>query len=193
MITKEIWKDIEGYEGLYQVSNLGNVKSLDREYIQWNNYTYTPKRYNGKILKPHLQRQGYVMINLSKNSKKKLALVHRLVAQAFIPNPNDYLEVNHKDGNKQNNCVDNLEWCNRKYNQKEAERLGLITRIKGEKNVHNKSVLRLNKNGEIIKEYYSITNGAEDIGVNMKHISYCIRKKRPDKITKSLWKYKEEK
>ena len=86
-----------------------------------------------------------------------------------------------------------MEWCNRKYNQKEAERLGLITRIKGEKNVHNKSVLRLNKNGEIIKEYYSITNGAEDIGVNMKHISYCIRKKRPDKITKSLWKYKEEK
>ena len=101
----EIWKPVVGYEGLYEVSNLGNVKSL--------NY----KRRNViRVLKAGTGSGGYKHIELHKNSKPKHFLIHRLVAQAFIPNPNNYPEVNHKDENKQNNCVDNLEWCDAKYN-----------------------------------------------------------------------------
>lgn len=95
----EIWKDIEGYEGLYQVSNLGNVK---------NN--------KNKIMKLAKEKNGYLRINLSKNGFKKRMSIHKLVAMTFIPNPNNYPQINHKDENKQNNCVDNLEWCTQIYN-----------------------------------------------------------------------------
>ena len=100
----EIWKDIEGYEGLYQVSNYGNVRSL--------NYAKAGKV---KELKQGNWR-GYKNVDLWKNGKGKSFKVHRLVAQAFIENPNEYLCVNHKDENKQNNHVSNLEWCTHKYN-----------------------------------------------------------------------------
>lgn len=102
---EEIWKDIEGYEGLYQVSNLGRVKSL--------NYA---KQGKEKILKDRISATGYKRVNLSKSGERKTYYVHRLVAETFIPNPNGYSEVNHKDENKSNNNIDNLEWCTSKYN-----------------------------------------------------------------------------
>ena len=101
----EIWKDIEGYEGLYQVSNKGRVKSL--------NYGRTGKE---KILRPGKNNDGYLIVILYKNGKKKNFRIHRLVAKAFLTNPNNLLEVNHRDENKENNHVENLEWCDRKYN-----------------------------------------------------------------------------
>lgn len=96
---KEIWKDIKGYEGLYQVSNLGNVKSL-----KTNKNLYYSNSNN-----------GYLRVGLFKN-KRKMFSIHRLVAENFIPNPNEYLVVNHKDFNQKNNKVDNLEWCTSKEN-----------------------------------------------------------------------------
>ena len=102
---KEEWKDIKGYEGLYQVSNLGRVKSLG------NN-----KSKKEKILDPKPNMYGYKEVRLSKEGKRKPYKVHRLVAIYFIPNPNNYKEVNHKDEDKTNNHVSNLEWCDRKYN-----------------------------------------------------------------------------
>ena len=101
----EEWRDIKGYEGKYQVSNLGRVKSL--------NYNHTKKE---KILSDYPNTYGYLYVNLYKNGKGKPFYIHKLVAQAFIDNPNNYREINHKDENKQNNRVENLEWCNRKYN-----------------------------------------------------------------------------
>ena len=101
----EIWKDIAGYEGLYQVSNLGRVKSLG------NN-----KNSKEKILKPFFNRDGYLLVNLCKEGKSKQYRVHRLVAQAFILNPEDKPEVNHKDEDKTNNKVENLEWVTSKEN-----------------------------------------------------------------------------
>lgn len=101
----EVWKDIKGYEALYQVSNLGRVKSL--------NYHRTGKE---RILKPGTQTKGYLKVPLYKYGKIEEFRVHRLVAEAFIPNPNKYPCVNHKDENKQNNSVDNLEWCTVQYN-----------------------------------------------------------------------------
>lgn len=103
----EIWKDIEGYEQLYQISNLGNVKSLG------NGGSNASK---DKILKPAKLKYGYLTVNLCKQGKRKQYQIHRLVAQAFIDNPNNLPEVNHKDEDKTNNYIENLEWCERKYN-----------------------------------------------------------------------------
>ena len=103
-MEKEVWKDIEGYKGLYQVSNLGRVK-------------YLPK-YNIKKegIMSYTLRSGYRNLILRKNGKRKSKQIHRLVAQAFIPNPKNKPFVNHKDFNRQNNTVDNLEWVTQKEN-----------------------------------------------------------------------------
>ena len=102
---KEVWKDITGYEGLYQISNLGKVKSL--------NYKRTGKE---KILKTSKNNNGYLSVLLYKNKESKKFLLHRLVANAFIKNPNNYPYINHKDENKENNIINNLEWCTHQYN-----------------------------------------------------------------------------
>lgn len=96
----EIWKEIEGYAGLYEVSNWGNIRSLKF----------------GRKLNPAVNSSGYKLISLSKEGKSKSFSVHRLVAEAFIPNSNNYPCINHKDENKTNNHVGNLEWCTQKYN-----------------------------------------------------------------------------
>ena len=122
----ETWKDIKGYEGLYQISNLGRIKSL-RKKIK-NNGAFGKRKIitkNEKIVSSYKNKDGYSVVQLYKNNKRKLKLVHRLVAEAFIPNPNNYPYVNHKDGNKANNCVDNLEWCNNSMNQLHAFSKGL--------------------------------------------------------------------
>ena len=110
----EIWKDIEGYENLYQVSNLGRVKSL--------NYNHTGKE---KIMKAKKDK-GYLRVQLYKDGKPKFYSVHRLVATSFLPNPNNLSQVNHIDEDKSNNIVDNLEWCSAKYNSNYGTRIQRI-------------------------------------------------------------------
>jgi hypothetical protein len=103
---EEIWKDINGYEGLYQVSNLGNVRKID---------------WSGKLirsLRPKLARDGYRRVRLHMFGEKKECYVHRLAAEAFLPNLNKLPVVNHKDENRENNNVSNLEWCDRSYNMR---------------------------------------------------------------------------
>lgn len=114
---EEIWKDIVGYEGFYQVSNLGRVKSLDR-YIEVTNKRGTLYRrpIKGRLLSLNNVNDDYISVTLTKDSIGISYSVHRLVAQAFIPNPDNLPQVNHKDENPSNNCVDNLEWCTAKYN-----------------------------------------------------------------------------
>ena len=113
----ETWVDIEGYEGMYQVSTLGRVRSLDRVVRGANAYStdYTI-RLKGRILNKGTALNGYQFVVLSKEGKHKHATVHRLVAEAFIPNTDNLPEINHKDENKANNVVSNLEWCDRSYN-----------------------------------------------------------------------------
>lgn len=109
-MENEIWKDIPKYEGYYQASNLGNIRSISR-------VTVKNQKILGKILKKYANnRNGYETVTLGLDGKTKKVLVHRLVAEAFIPNPNNLPEVNHKDENKLNNRLENLEWCDRKYN-----------------------------------------------------------------------------
>ena len=114
------WKDIKGYEGIYQVSSYGNIKSMDRIVEANSNHKY-------QHIKEHLLRlnggKKYIQVILCKNGKTKPFLVHRLVAEAFISNPNNLPCVNHKDENPKNNNVDNLEWCTYKYNNEYNRRV----------------------------------------------------------------------
>lgn len=109
---KEIWKDIKGYESLYQVSNLGRVKSLARKVIKKNYVSFKKER----ILKQQTDRYGYKKVILQRNYQIKTFSIHRLVAEAFLENPYNLPQINHKDENKENNCVLNLEYCDSKYN-----------------------------------------------------------------------------
>lgn len=121
----EEWKDIKGWEGIYQVSNTGKVKSLDR--VIKNQYNINTKKFDlqrtvyGKILKPTVNPNGYYQVTLSRpGHKRKQVSIHRLVAEAFIPNPDNLPMINHKDENKLNNRVDNLEWCTQAENIKHS-------------------------------------------------------------------------
>ena len=111
---EEIWKDIPDFEGLYQVSNLGNVRVLDR-YVNSAIRNNDKVKRKGKILKQYNKR-GYLQVSLIKNHKRYYFSVHRLVAMAFLPNPDNLPQVNHKDENPLNNNLFNLEWCTAKYN-----------------------------------------------------------------------------
>ena len=181
----EIWKDIKGYEGLYQVSNFGRVKSLERE--SWNGKAYFIKKEQIRtILK---DTGGYYYIGLTKEGKTKNYMVHRLVAEAFIPNPDNYPEVNHKDENKLNNCVDNLEWCTSKYNANYGNRNNKVKEIIRKKGI-NKPVLQYDLDGNFIKEYDALYQAYKATGIRHTNISTCCRG-----IYKQsggfIWKFKE--
>ena len=137
----EIWKDISEYEGLYQVSSHGRIKSLSKRRRHGDGWTITKER----ILKPSiLNTTKYSQVILYKGQKPSPFKVHRLVAIAFIPNPDNFPQVNHKDPNKQNNFVENLEWCTQSHNQKHSFRLGRTVWNKGKRFKKNKRCLACN-------------------------------------------------
>lgn len=164
----EIWKPVVGYEGLYEVSSFGRIKSLDRQVKSGYNSFRLSK---GKILKPIKDSKGYYMIQLGRKNKYAL---HRLVAKAFIPNPNNHPCINHKDECKTNNKVENLEWYTYKYNNNYGTRLDRISEsLRNNINIST-SILMLNKKGNILKEYRSIMDAQED-GFDANTISKCCR------------------
>ena len=112
-MEQEVWKPVVGLEGLYEVSNKGRVRSVDRDIIRSDGRVQHKK---GVVLKQFITNKGYPYVMVNKGYKQHLKTVHRLVAQAFIPNPSNYPVVNHKDENKTNNCVENLEWCTQSHN-----------------------------------------------------------------------------
>lgn len=159
---KEIWKDIKGYEGYYQVSNFGKIKSL-----QFNNRT-THFLKREKILKMSSNKAGYQQVALYKNKTKKIVLVHRLVMEAFMQNPNNLEMVNHKDENPKNNIVTNLEWCSRKYNSL----YGNATKKMSEK--HKKSIIQLTKEGKFVKKWNSAIDVYKELNISNSLISLCL-------------------
>lgn len=139
----EKWKDILGYEGLYKISNYGNVTSVARVISNGNGI-----RKSKDLLKTHVDNgHGYFRVCLSKKNTKKYVLVHILIANHFIENPNNLPIINHKDGNKKNNTIDNLEWCTWSHNNKHGYDTGLIKSLKGENHkrakLTNKDVLEI--------------------------------------------------
>ena len=131
-MEKEVFKDVLGYEGLYQVSNYGRVKSLERKNIFYCGLRkeYLERPVKGKFLKIRNGVHGYQVTCLTKNGVCKNKFIHRLVAEAFIPNLENKPQVNHIDGNKQNNNIKNLEWCSPKENSNHAFKTGLSKKVK---------------------------------------------------------------
>ena len=176
---EEIWRDIDGYKGLYQVSNLGNVKSL-MHYRKGINGNLTIVKE--KILKQNINRKnGYLVVSLCKNGISKTSRVNRLVAETFISNPYNLPQVNHIDGNKLNNNKNNLEWCSAKRNMNEAVRIGLF------KNVVKK-VAQYDMNNNLIEIYSSITEASRKTGITNTSISYCANGKRKNGCG-YIWKF----
>ena len=155
-------KDIVGYEGLYAITSCGKV---------WS--------YRSKIfLKPQTDKDGYLIVGLHKEGQNKTCFIHRLVAEAYIPNPDNLPQVNHKDEVKTNNCLQNLEWCDPKYNTNYGTR---IKKIK-------KPILQYTLNGEFVREWPS----AADVGRKVRaNICYCLRG-RTKTAYNFVWKYKNE-
>lgn len=178
---QEIWKDIKDYEGLYQVSNLGRIKSLERKV---KNTKSSYRIIKEKILSCGKSSNGYCYIILCKKQNRKPFRIHRLVAEAFIPNPNNYLEVNHKDENKLNNKADNLEWCNHKYN------INYGNLIKKNAKKHKKKVMQYTKNNVFIKEYSSLKEASNKIGINSSSIIRCCKGKQKT-CGGYIWRYME--
>jgi hypothetical protein len=149
----EIWKDIPSYEGLYQISNLGNVKSLYR--IANNNHIIYEK-----ILKPQKNYNGYLIVNLYKNNRMKAKLIHRLVGKTFVDNPNNYNYINQIDKNKSNNNANNLEWCTQSYN---------VIYSKGRK------INQYDKNNNFIKTWNSIADIKRTLNIDNGSIVRCCK------------------
>lgn len=161
MNNKEIWKDVKGYEGLYQVSSKGRVKSLDRYRFRKDG---TKRFVKGKILKPSHRKNKYLQLELHGSE----IYVHRLVAQAFIPNPHNYPQVNHKDEDPSNNCVDNLEWCTPGYNNRYGTRMKRIIKSLSMK------VVQLSFDGSLVKVWSSISDASKN-GYYSSSISHCCQ------------------
>jgi hypothetical protein len=164
----EIWKDIKGFEGIYEVSNLGNVRSLDR--LVWNKANKVFQKTKGKLLKPDSQNKNYKQVNLSNLEKSKKFLVHRLVALTFIPNPENKPQVNHLNEQKLDNRLENLEWATVSENVNYGNR-NYLSSLKS-----SKAVIMKDKNGNELKRYRSATEAEKD-GFSRFCICFCCKGK----------------
>lgn len=196
----EIWKDIEGFVGFYQISSLGRVKSLHRLHRAANPYMQSER-----ILKPRLNSSGYLYVDLYNDGKHKRCFVHRLVALHFVPNPNNLQEVNHKDENKTNNKANNLEWCSRSYNATYGSKIARTKETCILNNTYTKTndkrtalglygarkeIAMCDNDENVIKVFPSLSDAAKETGVNIGKICECCQGKRT-KTRNHKWKYYE--
>lgn len=177
----EEWKDIEGYENLYQVSNLGRVKSL--------NFKRSGKE---KIMKSHVNKVGYVAISLYKSGKDKIHTVHRLVAKHFIPNPDNLPQVDHINTNRTDNRVENLKWCTNEENSNNTitkEHMSEGQKGKyGANSNRSKVILQYDLNGNFIAKWYGALEIERVLGFKTKHISdVCLGRRKT--CHGYMWKY----
>ena len=172
---KEEWRPVVEYEGIYEVSNKGDVASLN----------YRKQKGIRRKLRCHI-RGCYIHVSLMKNGIKKTLSVHRIVAEAFVSNPNNYPIINHKDENPLNNCAENLEWCDQKYN------VNYGTAIQRRRESQMRPVIQLTKEGEFVARYKSITEATISIGANSGEIS-AVCSGRHISAQGFLWRFEDEK
>lgn len=176
---EEIWKPVKGYEGLYEVSDQGRVRSIVRQVNGRGSGTH---KAGGRMIKP-FNRYAYIGIVMSKENKARQYYLHRVVAEAFIPNPDNKPEVNHIDGDKFNNNASNLEWVSHSENGKHAYKIGLRTKRGG---TPSKKV-RVTTLG-FYKDFDSIADAANFFGISQSSISRCCSGER--KFFKKIYKAK---
>ena len=169
---REEWRPLEGWERLYEISNRGDVKSVERTVRNGKGYRIVAER----ILKASKNSGGYLQVHLSKDGKGKFYLVHRLVAEVFLDNPMGYTEVNHLDEDKTNNCADNLEWCSRSYNLSYNDRAKKAGKKAGKK--LSKPVIAIDVRTGLIIEFASAQEASRQIGINHGNICACCNGKR---------------
>ena len=174
IVESEVWKPVVGYEGLYEVSNIGRVRSI--------NFRNSGK---AKVMSPSFNTWGYLIVDLRKNNKRHSYTVHRLVALAFIPNPDNLPEINHKNEIKYDNTVENLEWCTRKYN------INYGTAIKRRSIKIGKPIVQLDNNGNVVKKWESGLVASRYYQIDRSGIYNCLHGKQ--KTCKGfVWKYEYE-
>ena len=169
---EEIWKDVEGYEGLYKISNMGRLYRIKKDVIT----------------EGYVDENGYPVVSFFKDRKNTSVRVHTLVARAFVPNPNNLPFVNHKDENKRNNRADNLEWCTQKYNINYGKNKEVMSRNNGRK----RAIELIDENGNVLKEFSSISDASRELGIGHANISYVCSGKNKTAGGKRF-RYKEEK
>lgn len=183
-MEEEIWKDINGYEGYYQISNYGNVRSLDR-YINYTDGRI--KFFKGKRMKSHSSSFGYLCVKLSKDGTAYHTFLHRLIAEAFIPNPENLPVINHKDENPTNNSIDNLEWCTYEYNNSynnliERRSKNFKNKFRNGEYKHSISdcrrIIQLDFNCVPIKIWDTTWDIQKELGIRTGNISECVHGKR---------------
>ncbi len=164
----EVWKSVEGYKGTYEVSNYGNVRSkLHKVNTKGGSQRNSP----GRMLKQKIARNGYKLVPLSKDGKEYWIGVHRLVAIAFLPNPDHLSQVNHKDEDKTNNIVDNLEWCTPSYNCKYGHRNDTMIE-------QRRKAINAYKCDTLIYSFKSIHDASRATGISAGHICQCCKGQR---------------
>lgn len=177
----ETWKDIKGYEGIYQISDKGRVKRIGSYRNQATSWK------SGRLLKPTPKDRGYMIVGLSNNNKVKTAYVHRLVAEAFIPNPQDKPTVNHKNGDRSDNNASNLEWATYLENNIHSiEVLGRDTKNSSD----SKAVLQFDLDGNFIKEYPSMREAQRQTGIHAID-KVCAGAKYRKTAGGYIWRYKD--
>lgn len=177
---EEIWKPIVGWEGLYEVSNLGNVRSVDR-YVMQRDYVRFCK---GKMLKPTLHKTNYYIVTLRNSGIQKVSKVHQLVMNTFNPKPsNQKLEINHIDGDKKNNRLENLEWCTHKENLQHASKHHLLSLYR--------PINQYDINGNFIKRWDSMKEARDYYGYGINSLRNAC--KRKSGIHKNyIWRYADK-
>lgn len=188
-LPNEEWKDVVGYEGLYLISNFGRLKR-------------TYKNGNEKLLKFHFDKDGYLFTIVCRKQEKSNKKQHRLIAEAFIPNPNNKPEIDHVNGIKDDNRIENLRWCNRIENRNNPVSRDRYARARKGRhiNIPNKCILNLRRdtrkcvqidNGVFLKEFDSITEASKETGIPRTSINSCVRGRRKS-AGGFTWKYKED-
>lgn len=190
-MNREIWKPVKGYEGQYEVSNLGGVRSVDRIVPVLNGRL---RHIKGKPITPHKSNTGYYLCDLYKENRRKNVLLHRMVAEAFIPNENNLPCVNHIDNNRENCISDNLEWCTQSYNMKYSydttDRKSKMNWKSGRENKNSKPVLMYSRDGIFIKRFDCICDAERELGILNNSIVACL-KNRYKTAGGYIWKYAE--
>lgn len=177
---EEEWRPVVDFEGYYEVSNLGNIRSVDRTVISSNGKEL---HYKGKHITPGIDKDGYTTYGLYVNSKQTRVKAHREVAKAFLPNPDGLPVVNHKDENKLNNRVDNLEWCTVDYNNKYGSRLGKM--VKSE----SQPVAQYTLTGKFVHRYSSLADAARSLGKSSSGSIWSACNRKQKTAYGYVWKY----